>query len=130
MYSILGSEAGVKIAKTMMMNRFNCDEEDQGASEKLLHMMRWSRPDILNAVRELSKNMKVASEAHMKAMQCTMRYNLVIPERGLLLKPNGKWKGDQSYLFEIKGRSDADYDADTATRRSVSGSPVFLERAP
>jgi hypothetical protein len=97
---------------------------------KLLHMMRWSRPDILNAVRELSKNMKAASEVHMKAMQRTMRYCLATPERGLLLKPNGKWNGDPNYEFEIKGRSDANYATDPATRRSVSGSSVFLEGAP
>jgi hypothetical protein len=37
---------------------------------KLLHMMRWSRPEIYNAVRELSRFMTVgASEVHMKAMK-------------------------------------------------------------
>ena len=41
---------------------------------KLLHMMRWSRPDILKAVRELSKFMSGASEAHMVAMKRVMKY--------------------------------------------------------
>jgi hypothetical protein len=41
---------------------------------KLLHMMRWSRPEILNAVRELSRYMSGASLAHVKAMQQTMKY--------------------------------------------------------
>jgi hypothetical protein len=41
---------------------------------KLLHMMRWSRPDVLNAVRECSKFMSGAWENHMGAMQRIMRY--------------------------------------------------------
>ena len=35
---------------------------------KLLHMMRWSRPDIVNSVKELSKHMKICNESHYKAM--------------------------------------------------------------
>jgi hypothetical protein len=41
---------------------------------KLLHMMRWSRPDILNPVRKLSRHMKVAAPAHMKAMLQVLKY--------------------------------------------------------
>ena len=41
---------------------------------KLLHVMRWSRPDILNAVRDLWKYMKQASKRHMQALHCVMRY--------------------------------------------------------
>jgi hypothetical protein len=117
-----------------------CEEKDGMSAEKqgsyrsgvgkLLHMMRWSRPEILNAVRELSKNMKVASEAHLKAMHRTMKYCLATPNRGLLLKPNGKWNGDPTYEFVIGGRSDANYATDPATRRSVTGNSVFLEGAP
>jgi hypothetical protein len=97
---------------------------------KLLHMMRWSRPDILNSVRELSKHMKVASEAHWKAMHRVMQYCLATPNRGLLLQPNGVWDGNPDYEFHIKGRSDANYATDVADRRSVSGTSVFLEEAP
>ncbi len=35
---------------------------------KLLHMMKWSQPDILNPVRDLSRFMKEGSGAHMAAM--------------------------------------------------------------
>ncbi|KAL7563155.1 hypothetical protein ACA910_014434 [Epithemia clementina (nom. ined.)] len=36
---------------------------------KLLHLMKWSRPDILNSVRELSRYMKAAGHRHLKAMR-------------------------------------------------------------
>jgi hypothetical protein len=39
---------------------------------KLLHMMKWTRPEILNAVRELSRFMAGATRAHMKAMYRVM----------------------------------------------------------
>jgi hypothetical protein len=95
---------------------------------KLLHMMRWSRPEILYAVRKLSQYMPGASLAHAKAMHRTMKYCVGSPERGLLLKPVGKWDGNPSYEFVITGRSDSAKDTDT--RRSVSGTSTFLNGSP
>jgi hypothetical protein len=97
---------------------------------KLLHMMRWSRPEILNAVRELSRYMSGASLAHVKAMHQIMKYCVDSPGCGLLLKPIGKWDGNPSYEFVITGRSDSDYAKDTDTRRRVSGTSTFLNGSP
>jgi hypothetical protein len=97
---------------------------------KMLHMMRWSRPEVLNAVRELSRFMKVASGAHYKAMIRVMKYCVSTPERGLFLKPEGIWDGDPNYEFTIRGGSDANYATDPTTRKSVSGYSVFLCEAP
>jgi hypothetical protein len=60
---------------------------------KLLHMMCWSCPEILNAVRELSRYMSGASMAHVKAMHQVMKYCIGKLEHGLLLKPDCKWDG-------------------------------------
>jgi hypothetical protein len=58
-------------------------------------MMRWSRPEIYNAVRELSRFMTTgASDAHMKAMKQMMKYCVETKDRGLLLKPDVKWNGN------------------------------------
>ena len=46
----------------------------QSGVGKLLHMMRLSQPDILNAVRELSKHMINCNESHLKAMYKVMAY--------------------------------------------------------
>ncbi len=97
---------------------------------KLLHMMRWSRPEIVNAVRELSRYMSGASPAHVKAMHRTMKYCIGTSERGLLLKPTCKWDGNPAHEFVITGRSDSDYAKDTDTRRSVSGTSTFLHGSP
>ena len=61
---------------------------------KLLHMMKWTRPEILNAVRELSRFMTGATRAHMVALYCVMKYCVGTPNRGLLLMPDTAWDGD------------------------------------
>jgi hypothetical protein len=71
---------------------------------KLLHMMRWSCPEILNSVRECSKAMKVSAQAHLKAssMYWIMKHCVATPNRGLLLKPEGIWDGNKDFEFEIE----------------------------
>jgi hypothetical protein len=93
-------------------------------------MMRWSRPEVLNAVQELLRYMAGASMAHVKAMHRTMKYCIGTASRGLLLKPNGEWDGDPAYEFVITGRSDSDYAKDTDTHRSMSGTSTFLNGSP
>jgi hypothetical protein len=57
---------------------------------KLLHMTKWTRPEILHAVRELSQFNAHASLAHLKEMYRTMKYCVGTPNRGLFLKPTMK----------------------------------------
>ena len=97
---------------------------------KLLHMMRWSRPDILNAVRELSKHMKNSNENHYKAMIKVMEYVRYTPNKGLVLRPHGHWDGKQDFKFDIVGYSDATWGSDPDNRRSISGTAVMLNGAP
>lgn len=97
---------------------------------KLLHMMRWSRTDTLNSVRELSRFMQGAVLAHVKAMKRVMKYCVGTPNRGMFLKPSGEWDGSPDYEFKVTGRSDSDYAKDVERRRSVSGYSVFMNDAP
>jgi hypothetical protein len=93
---------------------------------KLLHMMKWTRPEILNAVRELSRFMAHASLAHLKEMHRTMKYCVGTLNRGLLLKPTMKWDKDPNFAFEITGRLDSDFAKDPERHQSVSGYSTFL----
>ena len=97
---------------------------------KLLHMMKWSRPEILNAVRDLSRHMQSAVPAHLDAMHRVMKCCIGTASRGLELKPNEKWDGNPNFKFKIKGKADSNYAADPETRRSVSGWSVFLCESP
>ena len=97
---------------------------------KLLHMMRWTRPEIMNAVRELSRFAGRALQSHVVAMYRVMKYCRSTPERGLLLNPLVKWDGSLKMLLEIKGHSDSDWAKGPDTRRSVSGWSTFLFDSP
>ena len=97
---------------------------------KLLHMTRWSRPEVQNSVRELARQGSAPCEAHIKAMHRTMEHCKGTPSRGWTLKPERKWDGkDKTYKFRVHGLADSDYAKCPATRRSVSGYAVFLEGA-
>jgi hypothetical protein len=68
--------------------------------------------------------------AHFKAMLRSMKYCTVTKQRGLILKPTGRWDGkDRTYLFEISGKSDSTYASCPSSRRSVSGWAAYLNGA-
>jgi hypothetical protein len=97
---------------------------------KLLHMMRWSRPGTLNAVRELSRFLQKCTVESYEAMLRTMRYCVGTPERGLFLNPNKFWDGSKDFVFEITGKADTEYAKDPLTRRTVGGRVVYLNGSP
>jgi hypothetical protein len=97
---------------------------------KMLHLMRWSRPDIWNSTREASRRMQKANKAHEKQAYRTMKYCVDTKNRGWKLKPTRKWNGrDKEFEFILRGKSDSNYATCTETRRSVTGYAVFLEDA-
>ena len=94
----------------------------------MFHMMRWSRPDILNSVRECSMMMSCTMESHIKVMKSIMRYAVTTEDRRLLLKPNAVWNGGRYFLFDMTGMSNSDY-AKYDSKKSVSGWSTFLNGA-
>jgi|AntRauTorckE5430_2_1112549.scaffolds.fasta_scaffold07761_1 predicted component of type VI protein secretion system len=66
--------------------------------------MRWSRPDIFNAVRDLCRHAQKCSVAHIIAMYRVMRCCVDTKELGWTLDPARKWDGkNKSFDFEISG---------------------------
>ena len=127
------AEAGQVLEKAEERNQLPQDEQFtiRSGGGKLLHMMRWSRPETWNTTRDLSRRMGQACKAHMKQMLRIMKYCVDTPERGWTLKPSRSWDGiDKSFEFIVGGRADSDYANCKETRRSVSGYSVFLEDAP
>jgi Reverse transcriptase (RNA-dependent DNA polymerase) len=98
-------------------------DEDQftfrSGTGKLLHLMKWSRPEIGNAVRELSHWMTGAGAAHLKAMYRVFNnYCLNTSERGKVFKPHRTCAhGDiDKFEFIVEGYSDSDYAKDPVKR--------------
>jgi len=96
---------------------------------KLIHLSKYSRPGVLNSVRELSRFCSKPTAAHMKAMLRCMKHCTNTKERGVMLKPFGVWDGSKDFEFEIMGKSDSDFAKCPTTRRSVSGWSTFLNGA-
>ena len=111
------------------------DSEFVNPAEKsvgqLLHMAAWSRPDICNAVREVSRHGHKSKKEHMAAAKKIATFIWQTPSRGWTLSPTRRWDGkDWSFQFKVRGRSDSNYANCTDTRKSVTGFTVYLEDAP
>jgi len=97
----------------------------------LLHMMRYSRPETLNPVRELSTQMQKACTRAQKALKRVMNYIVSTKEKGLTLKPDnpGTWDGRKgTHVFRVMGKCDSEY-AKHPSRRSVNAGITYLEGA-
>ena len=96
---------------------------------KLIHLSKYSRPDLLNAVRELTRFGSKPSLAHYKAMLRVMKFCCQTRAEGLMINPNKRWDGvNKNYLFEITGESDSTFASDPETKRSVSGWSAKLKQ--
>jgi hypothetical protein len=90
----------------------------------LLYCIKHSRPDIANAVRELSKCLSRPNEAAYKEMLRVIKYVHDTPDLGLRMEPTVK---DE---WEVKVYSDSDWAGDKDSRKSVSGYILFLCNVP
>ena len=94
-------------------------------------MASWSRPEISNAVREVSRHGHRCTTKHAKAAKKIAAFVWQTPHQGWTLRPNRKWDGkDRTFKFKISGRSDSNYAMCVDTRKSVTGYVVYLEGAP
>jgi hypothetical protein len=91
----------------------------------LLYLVKHSRPDISNAVRELSKVADGATPGHWKTMTRLIKYVLDTEDYGLKIKPK---QNEDSFVLE--GISDSEYAGDTDTRISVYGYIIYFCGAP
>jgi hypothetical protein len=96
---------------------------------KLLHLQKWSRPDILNATWDLSRFMGNPTTTHVKALHRIMTDVVQTPARGLLPSPDDDWDGTAKKELTILGRCDASFHSCPDTGRSVSGWSIFVHGA-
>ena len=92
----------------------------------LLYLIKHSRPELSNSVRELTKVMDGATEAHWKMLLRVIKYTLDTKHVCLKIKP----RKDATKLFEIEGFSDSEFGGDKTTRKSVYGYVIYFCGAP
>ena len=88
----------------------------------LLYLVKFSRPDLANAVRELSKVNDGATAHHVKDLLRVIKFAIDTKRRVLIyavqsLKEN-KW--------EMRAFCDSDWAGDVDDRKSITGFSIFL----
>ena len=91
----------------------------------LLYLVKHSRPDIGNCVRELSKVLDGTTDCAFDEMLRTIKYGLDTKKLGLRIEPDNKPPGSP---WQITCYLDSKYANDPETRRSVSGYIVYIHR--
>jgi hypothetical protein len=92
----------------------------------LLYLVKHSRPDISNAIRELSKVGDGATMAHWNQLLRAVKYTITTKNKALKLSPKLK----DGNMFYLEGISDSSFGEDKDTRISVCGYVVFFCGAP
>lgn len=105
--------------------------EDQkiyrSAVGSLLQFIKYSRPDISNTVRELSKCMDGANPEAFKEMKRVIKFLLNTKTYGLKLNPKMDIKDEE---WSMTVYTDSNWAGDKDNRRSVSGYIIFLKGVP
>ena len=94
---------------------------------KLLYLVKYTRPDIANAVRELSKMLDCTNQAALKELQRVIKYVLDTRDLGLKMSPTTE---DKDELLQLTVYCDSDYAGDKETRISIAGYIMYLCGAP
>ena len=87
-----------------------------------MFLVKYSRPDIANSVRELSKANDGATEKYFQGLLRTIKYVLDSREKGLRYETSMNFKT----AWQLKAYCDSDFSGDKETRRSVSGYCICL----
>ena len=91
----------------------------------LLYLVKHSRPDISNFVRELAKVMDGATYGNLKSLHRTIKYVIDSRNKCLALIPTRR----NTKEWELYGLSDSDYAGDKDNRISVSGYIIYANGA-
>jgi hypothetical protein len=92
----------------------------------LLYLVKHSRPDITNAVRELNTVLDGATSAHWKPLIRAIKY--VFDTKTLALKLKSSFHKDNK--FNVETYSDIELAGERETRASVYGFVTFFCGAP
>jgi hypothetical protein len=89
----------------------------------LLYLVKYSRPDIANSVREFSKVMDGATVHHYKGLLRVIKF--IVSTKNKCLVMDGK-KLLNNFEWNIQAFLDSDYAGDKDTRLSVSGFIIYV----
>ena len=92
-----------------------------------MFLIKFSRPDIANAVRELSKVNSGAFESHYKVLLRVIKYVIDTIYYGLKYDLRKTKVNNLSTKWDMEAYCDSDYAGDKESRKSVTGYGVYLQ---
>ena len=92
----------------------------------LLYLLKFSRPDLSNPIREVAKVMDGATQGHLKTLYRLIKFTLETRNKALKMEPCDWEFTDGEIIWMLQAYSDSDWAKDTETRRSVTGYIVYL----
>ena len=121
---LVGKGAPIRVSEAM-------HRQYQKGVGKLIHLGKYSKPVISNAVRELSGFGSNPNEAQYLAMLQCLKYCVDTKDEGFVIHPLRQWNGkDRGFQFQISGESDSTFASCLETQRSESGWRASLEGVP
>ena len=97
---------------------------------KLVYLAHWTRLDILNVVRDLSRHVQCLGVEHYQAMLRCMTFCVNTKEVGIKMQAKREWDGGKHHKFIVEGFGDASTNQCPDTGKSVTGAATTLEGAP
>ena len=91
----------------------------------LLYLIKFSRPDLANSVRELSKVMGTATNGHFRSMLRVVKFVIDSEHRMLMFDVN-KFQNNLD-IWNLHAYCDSDYSGDGDERRSITGYCIYLQ---
>jgi hypothetical protein len=93
---------------------------------QIMYLIKHSRPDLMSAVRELSKVLGKATPAAYKELLRCAKFVILTKSKGLRVDPTEPANG----LWKLEVYSDSDWAGDPDNRRSVGCYIIFLNGVP
>jgi hypothetical protein len=127
-----GEEGSVMMRDARDPSLWNCpscrgrrDSRYKSGVGMLMYLLKHSRPDITNPIREITKVLERCTQAAYKEMPRCIKFVLDTKLKGLKVEPvseDGKW--------QLVVYSDSDWAGDKDNRRSVGSYIIFLNNVP
>ena len=90
----------------------------------LLYLIKFSRPDISNSVREIAKVMDGPTELQVKSLFRLVKYVIDTKTKGLIMSPD---EATDPSVWKMVAFCDSDYAGDKDGRKSVSGFAIYIQ---
>ena len=96
----------------------------------LLYLLKHSRPELSNPIRELSSCMSGPGEANMDEMYRVIKWVIDNPDVGWKCKPVVEFDKKGKILWKMSGISDATWGSNKEDGKSVTGYVLYFMGVP